>query len=119
MKFTYFSEHLRAALPASGYEIDQFAAMLGYKSAVIVGMWLSGEHGPRLEQLAKIAGVLGVDVSFLLADWMADMHPEFRPQMQAMLAGQGLAVPSYERPPQHGEDMTSAASDHAPARFRN
>lgn len=96
MKFVYFSEHLRGALPASGYEIDQFSSVLGYKSTRIVETWLAGERGPRLEQLSRIAGVLGVDVSSLLADWMADMHPEFRPQMRLMLAAQSLASPLYD-----------------------
>lgn len=103
MKFRYLSSSLRRLIPASGYEVEQVAEMLGYKSEAIVRMWMTGEHGPRLEQLPRIAGIIGEEVSFLLADWMADAHPEFIPQMQTMLAGYGLAVPDYKAGPMRDE----------------
>jgi transcriptional regulator with XRE-family HTH domain len=62
-----FRSQLRGALDASPLSQRELAKTSGVSKQTVTN-WLKGTHEPRLGELRKIAGALGVSVAFLVGE---------------------------------------------------
>lgn len=67
-------EHIRQARKSRGLTQAELAEQLGL-SEMTVRRWESGQRSPRMEEIQKLAVVLGVPVTELLSDSSAELPP--------------------------------------------